>query len=216
MTSLSSQLKRLAVPYASSFAVDADKRRASFLFEPYEAASIDRATFHAIGLNGLEELKQLDQNPETGFAQFEETLFGPESVSFERLVQTDAVNEEIDKQITQFLIRLSPHFQLKAAWKALEWLVYRYHIHQMNIDALLMCVFPYHETNLFVRVVQMINVNQSSSPWHWLKPIQTPGVTLSRTTVLNHAAVDPAFLSFLCSTAKVTAKVCFLYLPFTK
>lgn len=49
MTSLAKQLQRLAVPHAQVI-LGEDKKKASLLFDPKEAASIDRETFHALGM----------------------------------------------------------------------------------------------------------------------------------------------------------------------
>lgn len=50
MTSLAKQLQRLAVPHTQSI-LGEDKKKASLLFDPKEAASIDRETFYALGKN---------------------------------------------------------------------------------------------------------------------------------------------------------------------
>ena len=49
MTSLAQQLQRLAVPQARAAAAVQRKERKSLLFEPAEAAGLDRDTFYAIG-----------------------------------------------------------------------------------------------------------------------------------------------------------------------
>lgn len=48
MTSLASQLQRLAVPYTQTV-LGADKRRVSLLFNPKDAAELDRQAVYAIG-----------------------------------------------------------------------------------------------------------------------------------------------------------------------
>ena len=48
MTSLAQQLKKLAVPHTQAV-LGEDKRRASLLFDPKEAATLDKETVHAIG-----------------------------------------------------------------------------------------------------------------------------------------------------------------------
>ena len=48
MTSLAQQLKRLAVPHTQQVLGD-DRRKASLLFDPKEAANIDKETFYALG-----------------------------------------------------------------------------------------------------------------------------------------------------------------------
>lgn len=48
MTSLARQLERLAVPYTQSLFAE-DRKRASLLFDPHEAAKLDRETVFALG-----------------------------------------------------------------------------------------------------------------------------------------------------------------------
>ena len=45
----------------------------------------------------------------------------------------------------------------------------RYHIHQYNIDEVMQCVLPYHETRIFVRVIQLLPIAEPTNKWHWLK-----------------------------------------------
>ena len=49
MTSLAKQLQRLAVPHTQAVLGD-DRWKASLLFDPKEAASIDTETYHALGM----------------------------------------------------------------------------------------------------------------------------------------------------------------------
>lgn len=73
------------------------------------------------GCTGLDELLGI----EPAFAEFQETLFSQASSNLERSVQSKEVNQRLDKDISRFLIRLSPYFLLKPALKCLEWLVHR-------------------------------------------------------------------------------------------
>ena len=41
----------------------------------------------------------------------------------------------------------------------------RFHILLFNADAIMQCVFPYYGTNLFVRVVQLIDPRQDTQKW---------------------------------------------------
>jgi len=75
------------------------------------------------GLDGLREL--IGVNPRL-FVEYEtSTLFNKESLEFERVVEDRSKNEELDKEIEEFLLVLSPYFMLPASMKCLEWLVNR-------------------------------------------------------------------------------------------
>jgi len=150
-SSLASQLQRLA---AQPSAMSGQRTAPSLLFDWKEAGDLDLETVLALGANGLAELVQLD--PE--FARFEQPLFSAATKDLDRALQTAEVNAQLDETITEFVLMLSPHFLLKPAQKALEWLVRRFRLGEFNGEALLKCVLPYHETNLFVRVVQLIQL----------------------------------------------------------
>ncbi|XP_007435093.1 HEAT repeat-containing protein 1 isoform X1 [Python bivittatus] len=202
MTSLAHQLKRLALPQNDPSLLSR-REAASLLFDCKEAASIDRETFFAIGCTGLEELIGIDPS----FEVFQTTLFSQMSKGFERSVQTKAVNQQLDENISLFLIHLSPYFMLKPAQKCLEWLIHRFHIHLYNQDSLIGCVLPYHETKLFVRVIQLLKISDPTHKWHWLHPIQKPGVPLARGTLITHCHKDLGFMDFLYSLVTKSVKV---------
>ncbi|NWZ97529.1 HEAT1 protein, partial [Nesospiza acunhae] len=204
MTSLAEQLKRLALPQTDPSLLDRSEV-ASLLFTCKEAATIDRDTCFAIGCTGLEELMGIDPS----FEEFQSSLFSSTAKGLERSVQTKAVNQQLDKNISLFLIHLSPYFMLKPAQKCLEWLIQRFHIHLYNQDSLIGCVLPYHETNLFVRVIQLLDIKSPTHKWHWMDPIRKPGVPLARGTVITHCYKDLDFMDFICRLVARSVKVVF-------
>uniref|UniRef100_A0A670I6A9 HEAT repeat-containing protein 1 n=1 Tax=Podarcis muralis TaxID=64176 RepID=A0A670I6A9_PODMU len=206
MTSLAHQLKRLALPQNDPSLLSRSEV-ASLLFDCKEAANIDRDTFFAIGCTGLDELMGIDPS----FEIFQPTLFSQKSKGLERSVQTKAVNQQLDENISLFLIHLSPYFMLKPAQKCLEWLIHRFHIHLYNQDSLIGCVLPYHETKLFVRVIQLLKISDPTQRWHWLYPIQKPGVPLARGTLITHCYKDLGFMDFICSLVTKSLKAFSLY-----
>ncbi|XP_074846218.1 HEAT repeat-containing protein 1 isoform X2 [Carettochelys insculpta] len=201
MTSLAHQLKQLALPQNDP-SLFSRSEAASLLFDCKEAANIDRDTFFAIGCTGLEELMGIDPS----FAMFHSTLFSLTSKGLERSVQTKAVNEQLDENISSFLIHLSPYFMLKPAQKCLEWLIHRFHIHLYNEDSLVGCVLPYHETKVFVRVIQLLKIGDPTHKWNWLHPITKPGVPLARGALITHCYKNLGFMDFICSLVTKSVK----------
>ncbi|XP_075934426.1 HEAT repeat-containing protein 1 isoform X1 [Anarhichas minor] len=193
MTSLAHQLKRLALPQSDSNLLT-HREVASLLFDPKDAASMDRSTFYALGCTGLEELLGI----EPAFLEFQDTLFSRASLTLERSVQSKEVNEKLDAGISLFLTRLSPYFLLKPAHKCMEWLVHRFHIQLYNSDSLLSCALPYHDTNVFVRVLQLLKIKDTTNRWNWLQGLQKAGVPLSRGTLITHCYTDLSFMDFIC------------------
>ncbi|KAM6323789.1 HEAT repeat-containing protein 1 [Aegotheles albertisi] len=202
MTSLAEQLKRLALPQSHPSLLERSEA-ASLLFTCREAAAIDRDTFFAIGCTGLEELMGIDPS----FEVFQSSLFSSMSKGLERSVQSKAVNQQLNKNISLFLIHLSPYFMLKPAQKCLEWLIHRFHIHLYNQDSLIGCVLPYHETKLFVRVIQLLDIKSPTHKWHWMDPIRKPGVPLARGTIITHCYKDLDFMDFICRLVAKSVKV---------
>ncbi|NXB80217.1 HEAT1 protein, partial [Donacobius atricapilla] len=161
--------------------------------------------FSPTGCTGLEELMGIDPS----FEEFQSSLFSSTSKGLERSVQTKAVNQQLNRNISLFLIHLSPYFMLKPAQKCLEWLIQRFHIHLYNQDSLIGCVLPYHETNLFVRVIQLLDIKSPTHKWHWMDPIRKPGVPLARGTVITHCYKDLDFMDFICRLVAKSVKVVF-------
>ncbi|KAL3243168.1 hypothetical protein MRX96_002399 [Rhipicephalus microplus] len=200
-TSLARQLQKLAAPQTS--AAQGDQKRASFLFDPREAAALDTDTAYAIGTTGLEELTTLNE----AFARFEENLFSESAKFLERAVKSKEENAILDGQIEEFLLLLSPHFLLRPAHKALEWLVYRFHVHEFNMDAILRCILPFHETRVFARALQLLDLSSKTSKWHWLHCLQKPGLSLTKTALVTQCTRDPGTLKFVCEVLVAMAKV---------
>lgn len=190
-TSLAEQLQRLALPQTS--VLKHSKKKASLLFDAKEAASLRRETVYQIGLEGLEEL--IEKNPI--FEQFNNSLFGITSKDFERSVHTTEMNSKLDKNLRKFLALLSPYFMMNCTHKALEWLINRFAIHEYNRDDLLKLILPYHESNIFVKALQLLKFKDTKDNFYFLKELQKHGVHLSKQSLLTHAASNSGFLKFV-------------------
>ncbi|CAF5108799.1 unnamed protein product [Rotaria sp. Silwood1] len=203
MTSLKLQLNKLADAHTQWQLTDSENRkRASFLYDPKVASTLDRETIYCLGTNGFEELCLLD----SGFEEFERVLFSDTSLTFERSIQTKEVNDSLNLTIRRFLIRLSPYFLLSPAHKALEWLVHRFFIHFYNVDDLMRCILPYHEHNYFTRAIQMFRFNDKHSAWNWLESAQKAGTTISGLVMANRCATDLGFLNFICESTTMAVQ----------
>ncbi|KAG9319233.1 hypothetical protein KVV02_008218 [Mortierella alpina] len=195
MSSLARQLKAIGSADANKGSEKAAKHRASFLFDSKQAADYDIDTIYSIGVNGITELKQLDPK----FAPFEKTLFAESMKSVDRVLQTKEDNEKLDESITLFLRQLSPYFLLKPAGKALEWLIRRFRIHEFNIDAIVHAVLPYHETALFVTMISILQIEETSR-WVFLRPIRKSKQPLERTLLIQYMLKDRSVVEFICET----------------
>ena len=194
-TSLAKQLKRLQIPGQFSQSERQGTSKTYFLFSGKDAGTLDLDSIYWISLNGLEELISMDLS----FNKYTNTLFSEASRDFERSILTQEAVKKVDESISGFLRLLSSYFMLHPAHKCLEWLVRVYEIHKCNIDGLMECVLPYYETNLFACVVQILRLEDHTSLWSWLSPIQKEGTPLSRLSLIQHCLSDGPFLSFICN-----------------
>lgn len=200
-TSLARQLQRLQSD------VNRGKGRASFLFHAREAADYDTATIFGIGCNGLEELVTLDNS----FERFTNDLFSTGWMELDREHSTLDVNENINALVSDFCRTLSPYFALRAAHKTLEWLIRRFKVHVYNVDALMECALPHHDTVHFGRLVQLLPIGSTSTTlgdgsmslplWHFLAANQKNGVPLPKEVLVRQCLKDAAVVSFICKTA---------------
>ncbi|KAF9097064.1 HEAT repeat-containing protein 1 [Mortierella sp. AD031] len=195
MSSLAQQLKKIGTADATKGFEKASKHRSSFLFDSRQAADYDIDTIYSIGANGITELKQLDSK----FAAFEKTLFAESMKSVDRVLQTKEDNAKLDESITLFLRQLSPFFLLKPAGKALEWLIRRFRINEFNIDAIMHAILPYHETALFVTMVSILQIGETSR-WAFLRPIRKSKQPLDRTVLIQNMLKDRSLVEFICET----------------
>lgn len=129
--SLPLRMSSLARQLASVASLDADRLGASakassaqpsYLFTPTEAAQHDLETIHALGLNGFEELVDIDPS----LAAYEDELFSEASKRKDRMVLPKDENETLGLELDAFLWRLGRHIPTRAAAKVIEWLVRRF------------------------------------------------------------------------------------------
>ncbi|CAG8574524.1 6163_t:CDS:10 [Ambispora leptoticha] len=189
-STLATQLQNITAGNAlKGSLLHSQKTRASYLFDSKQAAEYDLSTIHSIGVSGLEELMEIDKV----FVDFENTIFSEYMKTFDRALQTKEENEKLDKSIGHFLSCLSPYFLIKPAGKALEWLIRR--INEFNVNDILTCILPYHETNSFVTMVSILHLNDQ---WTFLQQIQQKRQPLDRANLIKMCIKDPTILQFIC------------------
>lgn len=190
-TSLAEQLRRLQTPQSSQF-VDT-KKRDSILFTIKEAATKSRETIYEIGVSGLEELIEMN----SAFVEFQSTLFEMTAKDVQRAVESKEVNELLNKNIRRFMFHLSPYFMIPASHKCLEWLIRRFNINLYNKEEFLMLILPYHQTNMFVRCVQIMKFDDPTDKWNFLADVKKSSAPLSKYALWNYGATQPSFLGFV-------------------
>ncbi|CAH6718753.1 U3 small nucleolar RNA-associated protein 10 [[Candida] jaroonii] len=153
--SLLDQLKSIS-DNAVSTVVDRKSRSKihsrSLIFEPKIAATQDFELIYDIGLEGLDELITFNKK----FQHFKTTLFHETTVTFDRNVQTPDMLQDLNANINNFLLLISPLLNLNCSIKALEWLVRRFNINLYNGEMLLLISLSYYKNPLFVKFLNVI------------------------------------------------------------
>jgi len=116
-------------------------------------------------------------------------LLSPNSVKYERGMNTPDVNAKVDSALKEALYLLSTAWgdattlilnspslstELESSIPAsvlhvLEYMVQKYHVHYTNAEVLLLTFIPHHETFLFPRILQLIDITQFNH-WASLRP----------------------------------------------
>ncbi|XP_027201177.2 HEAT repeat containing 1 homolog l(2)k09022 [Dermatophagoides pteronyssinus] len=192
-TSLARQLNELKLPQTSSH-----KERfgsVSFLYDFFQAKTIDIDTHYSNAIISLENLIQIDDH----FRSYKQTLFHESSKKFDRSIENKETNDEIDKQIDEFLFYISKYFQLTDSHKVIEYMIQRYRINEYNVKSLIGSVLPYHETRIFVRLIQTCSEikNPKNRHFYWMKKFQENGVPITKSNLFKHCVSDMEFTHYV-------------------
>ena len=191
LSALASQLREIQ---QADFAIGGvstvnNKYIASLLFDEREATDIDNAAILAIAKDGLAELKAM----EPAFSKFELVLFGENTLEVHRATMTQEENESLNSTIRTFMRLLSPFFMMKASHKCLEWLIRKYRVSELNQDAVMDCILPYHETVPFIRMIQIMFF-ATNSKWSFLHEVKKEAKVISRAFLARRALADRSLI----------------------
>ena len=152
---------------------------------------------------GFSELCNLDVR----FRSYSKSLFGRAGLDFNRLTAGREAVAKLDASLATFARLLSGYFLLPAASKALEYLIRRFAIHEHNVESLIAAFLPYHETVLFVRLLQLVPPPAlKASPWDFLAAAQLGGAAPPRAALVSRCAQDGAVLSHISSVARAHSR----------
>ncbi|XP_022637564.1 uncharacterized protein At3g06530 isoform X2 [Vigna radiata var. radiata] len=200
-TSLASQLETLrSFAKADSEPLKRPFTRPSILFDPKEAADIDIETLFSLALEGLEVLIGKDER----FRNYKNDLFSHRSKELDRELLGIEQNNQLNVSIASYLRLLSGYFLLRPALKTLEYLIRRHKIHVYNIEDLILCSLPYHDTHPFVRVVQILDTRNTK--WGFLDGVKASGAPPPRMVIVQQCIRDKGILDALCNYASPSKK----------
>lgn len=167
MSSLSQQLKVISDKTAS-VALDRKTRSKihskSLIFDPKTASTQDYDYLYDIGLEGLNELIDLDSR----FNHFQNSLFSDTSINFDRNVQTKEILDTLNKNVEAFLNLVAPYYSLAPTLKAIEWLVRRFYINIHNAETLLLSSLTYYQQPVFVKILNVIPKSSFPRIFEWV------------------------------------------------
>lgn len=171
--------------------------RVSILFERHEAADYDRQTILALGLSGLDALIARGASE---LAAFRDGVFGKAVSESDREMLAPEVEQELATALDKLLAALCKYALDKDAHKVLEYLVRQFHVHEQNADALVRCVLPFHDTDIFVRVVAL-PVAVDKTRWAFLKQVAKSKEPLARNQLVKVCVAEPAVLGAIADMA---------------
>ncbi|RZC48060.1 hypothetical protein C5167_040997 [Papaver somniferum] len=172
----------------------------SILYDPRVAADLDIDSLYSIAISSLDVLVK----SELRFEAYKNSLFSYKSRELNRALQGRVENEEIDVSISSYLRLLSGYLLVDSALHTLEYLVRRYMVHVYNIDELVNCALPYHDTAAFVRIVQIVQLQNSK--WGFLEAVQKSGAPPPRSVLVQQCVRDRGLLVTLCDYAMPAKK----------
>lgn len=197
-SSLQEQLQRLAAAAGISSA-KTPRGKPSLLYTFQEAADVGIQDIYVIAVQGFDQLCRIDPR----FQSYRKTLFSQSTQTLDRDQQTAEIIAKLDASIAGFCHLLSSYFLLPAAFKALEYLIRRFKVNEMNIPALMHAALPYHATNEFVRLVQTLRLdNNNAILFSFLAPMQKSGVALPRELLVQRCLTDRGLLRFVCDAGQ--------------
>ena len=215
------------------------KHKPSVLHADSRTAAAADVPFTTLRENAVISLQYLSENCSPLFEMSGEnlpwqTLFGSKSIKHERGLNSPETNAKFDGMIKEALYLLSSawgdaastiavssttNVQIGASipasvLHALEYLVQKYYVHVFNAEHLLTAFLPHHETFLFERLLQLIDLAQMPH-WAFLRPYSAAvGVNgVPRTSIAKWAASTKdngggtTLVKRVCELAKRGAKI---------
>ena len=122
-------------------------------------------------------------------------MFSQSARHINRELNDPETNEQLDVDIANFLRAVSPYLLLSFTPHVLEYLVRRFEIHLYNVEAVLECILPFHETSLFSKILPLLAF-QADQRWNFLKKAQQNRSPIARQTVVDSAVRNVAIVDF--------------------
>lgn len=215
------------------------KHKPTVLHQDSRAAAHADVPFTTMRENAVRSLQYLAQHSSPMFELSRDnlpwqTLFGSKSIKYERGLNSTETNTKFDNMIKEALVLLStcwgdaassiassPNILIQvganipsAVLHSLEYLVQKYYVHVHNAENLLVAFLPHHETFLFDRIIQLIDLAQLPH-WAFLRPYSAAKgvIGVPRTIIAKWAASvkdngsGAILIKRICDLSKRAAKI---------
>ncbi|KAI5810289.1 hypothetical protein DFH27DRAFT_509326 [Peziza echinospora] len=194
-STLAQQLQRIADVSVNT--VSAERLKATYsvslLYPPQVAATQDIDLIYSSTIDGFAELVELDPR----FKRFERGIFSDASRSIDRFTQTKEENDSLNRNVEEFLGLVGPRVLLRSAQKAVEWLVRKFRIHELNTAALILTFLPYHGHPVFAKVLSIIPKRSLPIALSCLAPHIKPASCPSRDNIIKSLTAHSDFFNIL-------------------
>ncbi|EEA06895.1 HEAT repeat family protein [Cryptosporidium muris RN66] len=163
-----------------------DKLRNTTTLDPYE--SLNRLQYQC--LQCLDELFKL--NPKMADENFNLLFQKKGDIKFIQLLTKDEANERF-KHLKLLIDYLVPYFMHSSVKLCFEYLIQAYEIHIYLSEYIFFSLLPYHDTGLFARMVQILEMNESSQFFgiaNAIKKTRTPIISRSTLSVYLLRNID--------------------------
>lgn len=171
-------------------------KHASIIFSEKEAADLDLRTIREVGRCGIHELQKI-KGEEDFWLAMELELFpydGNMVEDYDRSLKTKTENDKIDEMLMRVCRRLALHYSETCAHQLMEWLIRAFRVNEMNIEAVMSCILPWHETAVFVRTVQTFFFKDGNKWGFLFENVKRDASPISREFLAKRAVVDPSVL----------------------
>ncbi|KAL9090225.1 MAG: hypothetical protein Q9159_002125 [Coniocarpon cinnabarinum] len=194
MTSLQKQLAAIASHSHNELDLKARKtaHSQSLLFDPAVASTQSMDLLYQICLQGFEELCAVDGR----FLRFSRSLFSPQSRSEDRMQLTAQASKDLDLVLENFLALVSSRLLLRPAVKAVEWLVRRFRVHELNTSATILAFLPHHTSTLFPTVLSVLP-KQLPPAFKFLHSYKNTLTSPPLSAIVQQAIHNPNFFTVL-------------------
>ncbi|KUL89403.1 hypothetical protein ZTR_04421 [Talaromyces verruculosus] len=193
-SSLAAQLAQVAAKSSNPLDLKAQRvaHSKSLIFEYKVAKSQDFDTLYQICNDAYQELCRLDAR----FTGFERTIFSIHSKTEDRTEMTAAQNKELDVALEAFMGLVGGKLQLTPAVKALEWLIRRFRVHEVNTAFLILTFLPYHSLPIFLNLLNILP-DDLTPTFNFLQPYKAERVNPPMEAIVRTATKTPSFSSAL-------------------